>query len=543
MKKYFIIFFISFSTIWAQTVFEPVDKGVYKFLEKLSSKGILEFHDLIKPVPRKYIAEKLLEAESKIDFLNALEKEELRFYKKDYLFEISFLNNNSEKHTSFFEEDPAGRFRVFSYSGNPLKIEAAPVLGFEYGTRRGESFYHLKNGISFSGYLKDYIGFKFNFWDNRESGTNINREKIFASETGIVTNSAGENFIEYANMNAAVSVDWKWGDFSVGQDFLTWGYGQSGKIVLSEKAPAFPFVRLNLYLNDWLDFNYFHAKLNSDIIDSTEIYPVPLSVLENRYLFREKYFVSHTLLISPLKGLQISLGESMVYSDRFEPVYLIPLIFFKTADHYLSDYDPRAGDNSQFFLSVSSKNHIRNTHLFATLFIDEITISKIFISSEQKNQAAFTFGFSTYDLLFNNFTLHSEYSRILPFVYSNFIPAQNFSNHNYPLGHWIGNNADIIYSELNYQFKRGTSIKVWSEYIRKGSEGSVEDQYSLPNKKFLFGDKTYFASAGLKFKFLPLHETGLEFNVRYNKSTKKFDNYNIGRENFWELSAKIYYGL
>ncbi len=289
MKKILLFTFIFFQTLTAQTVFEPIDRDVYDFLEKISAKGIIEYNDLIKPLPRKYLALKLLEAQSNVDLLNTLEKEELKFYKKDFFIEISFINSNSEKFLSAFEKDPAGRFRIFSYSDDLLKLNATPVLSFETGARNGDYFYHLKNGVSFYGYLNEYFGFKFNFWDNREQGNNLNRDKIFTPETGIVSNSAGENFIEYANLNAAVTIDWKWGDFSAGQDFINWGYGKSGKIILSEKAPAFPFIRLNLYLTDWLRFNYFHAKLNSDIIDSNSVYPVPLEILGNRYLFREKY--------------------------------------------------------------------------------------------------------------------------------------------------------------------------------------------------------------------------------------------------------------
>ena len=80
-----IVFIISAR---AQVVYEPLDNDVYSFLDRLSSKGIIVFNDLVKPVSRKYIAGKIVEAGNKISMLNSLEKEELEFYKKDY-----FLGN------------------------------------------------------------------------------------------------------------------------------------------------------------------------------------------------------------------------------------------------------------------------------------------------------------------------------------------------------------------------------------------------------------------------------------------------------------------
>src|SRR5664280_3492173 len=94
-------FLIFHSFISAQTVYEPVGNDIYSFLSLLSQKGIIEFNDQIKPVPRKYIAQKLLELNSKSDQLTSLEKEEASFYNKEFGIELNFINpqnrlNNSE---------------------------------------------------------------------------------------------------------------------------------------------------------------------------------------------------------------------------------------------------------------------------------------------------------------------------------------------------------------------------------------------------------------------------------------------------------------
>ncbi len=59
-----LLLFIVSST-FSQVVYEPLHRDVYNFLARLSQKGVIEFHDEIRPLARKYIAEKLIEAEDK----------------------------------------------------------------------------------------------------------------------------------------------------------------------------------------------------------------------------------------------------------------------------------------------------------------------------------------------------------------------------------------------------------------------------------------------------------------------------------------------
>lgn len=106
-------------------------------------------------------------------------------------------------------------------------------------------------------------------------------------------------------------------------------------------------MRLDINPVEWLSFNYFHAWLNSDVIDTSDLYYTEHDDL--RYSYRNKYLASHTLTIRPTRGLDISLGESIIYSDELEAFYLIPITFFRLADHYLSKQSNSAGSNAQFF--------------------------------------------------------------------------------------------------------------------------------------------------------------------------------------------------
>ncbi|MGE5861648.1 MAG: hypothetical protein ACM34J_13880, partial [Ignavibacteria bacterium] len=135
MKKYqlipIIILFSDF--IFGQIVYQPLNDQVYNYLSLLSRKGIINLQDLMKPISRKYIAGKLLEAGKKINELTDLEKEELEYYKKDYYQELEGFKkeNEGEQNISFFGKDAGGRIRLFSYCDSLFKINISPILGYQ----------------------------------------------------------------------------------------------------------------------------------------------------------------------------------------------------------------------------------------------------------------------------------------------------------------------------------------------------------------------------------------------------------------------------
>jgi hypothetical protein len=299
---------------------------------------------------------------------------------------------------------------------------------------------------------------------------------------------------------------------------------------------------LDIYPTDWLRFNYFHGWLNSNVFDSTESYPTYREGV-NRDQYRNKFIASHSLTLTPFSGFDVTLGESVIYSDKIEIAYLMPLMFFRLADHYLSQNNNNTGANSQFFINLSSKNNIPNTHIYCTLLIDEIRISELFNVEEQKNQIGFTIGASTVDLPINNLTLNIEYTKIYPFVYKHYIPTQTYENSSFVLGHWIGHNADIVFGSLNYRFIRGLQATLWYEYVRKGSEGKVDDQYTQPQPPFLFGLRKNFTNFGAEIKYEIMHELFVRVHYQYNeKSEKESENLFLDSRLSYFAFA-IFYGL
>jgi len=347
--------------------------------------------------------------------------------------------------------------------------------------------------------------------------------------------------MEYSEAKMMLATDWKWGSLAVGKEFLEWGYGDNGLLVISQKPPSFPLIRLDIHPIDWLSFNYFHAWLASDVIDTTSFYTTATG--DKRFLFREKYLASHTLTIKPTTGLDISIGESIIYSDRLEFLYLIPITFFRLADHYLSRQYNQAGSNAQFFFNVSSKGHIKNTHLYGTLLIDELTINGLSDPAQQRNQIGFTFGSSVTDLPFENLTLKLEYTKIYPYVYQHYVGTTTYESASYVLGHWMNNNADQVYGSLQYRLLRGLDALIYARYIRQGEHANPAKIFDQPQPPFLSGLRTNYTYLGAQVKYEFLHDLFVRARYQYMKTSKQQEDLDFVDSNEQEFYFAVYYGL
>lgn len=475
------------SSLSAQTVWENPNSEVYPYLYRLSQKGMIEFQDLIRPVSRQQIAKLLLELEGKKEQLTKVEKAELAFY----LTEYRPIEAPADDKLHWVKKDENKRLRAFYVHSKDFQLNADPVGSLMRVSGTNQGFTQVSSGLEFWGQAKRFA-FQFYYRDYTEIGTGMAQFRKESPETGIIQLSeptaTRQNFSE---VRASISYSWKNGSISLGKDQLLWGYGENGRMVLSNKAPTYPYFRFDYQPFKWLTFNYTHAFLNSNIVDSVRSYGTGTGAGvfgDTRIRFIPKFMATHTVIFKPTKGLDIALGESIVYSDKLDVGFLIPVNFFKIYDNNRSNYNINAGSNGQFFLQVSSRNHLKNTHLYGSLFIDEIRLGEIFNPAKSRNQLGYTFGGSITDLLIPFVTIGAEYTRINPFVYSNLQPAQYYTQYDLPLGDWMGNNFDREIFYLKYT--PIPKLKAYLRYqgIRKGGPGTISQQYDTynPQPPFLF---------------------------------------------------------
>ena len=514
MKKIFIILlFISFlNTIQGQQVYERNTLEVHQFLATMSQKGYIEWNDLIFPITKEKI-QKALQQLKYVNGLNKLEQLELAFYLKEY-------NNERRK--------------LYAKTDSNFSIHLDPILTGSIASGSKRNYTERSVGISAWGSIGKKFGYQFSFHDINQSGSQFDTvmNSVFQEgNRGIVTlnDPNVKRQVNFTDLRASLMYAFKNGTISVGQDALTWGYGENGQLVLSNKAPYYPYIRLDYKPFEWFTFNYTHAFLQSDFIDSANIYPIPSRVFPaSREVFIKKYMASHSIDIRLKKGLHLSVGESIIYNDQLQLGYLLPIMFFKAYDNMINKGIIQAGSNGQFFGQLNTKNLIlKKSQFYATLFIDEIRMASILNPEKSRNQIGFNIGVIKQDLLVPNLIGGIEYTRLNPFLYRNFLPAQNYTSNSYVLGDWIGQNSDKLLFYLKYSPLPRLKTYIRYQKLRNGPEGSMQDQYfGRPQLRFM--ENVILTQNILLFRASYEYKNRLLFNFSFNDYGAAKKQYSMG---------------
>lgn len=542
MKRLFTLFFtlVIFSSTQAQTVFEPHTSPIYGYLSRMAQKGLVEFNDVIRPVSRTHILQ-LLDTLSNRPLL-VIEKKELEFYFQEFASSAPFSASLSEGFTTLVKKDPYGRIRLLGVNHPDFKLFVDPIVGGRLVNGSDRSFRELSNGVHLWGQA-NRLGFQAYYRDHALTGSGLNLLNSENPQTYVISLiNRDANKRNHNEIRGNISYSWKNGSVNIGKDHLLMGYGETGKIILSDRAPSFPYLRLDYQPLKWLYFNYSHTFLNSNIVDSVRTYPTGTTGVSGdiRIRYIPKYLVTHSLTFLPLKGLSITVGESMVYSDKLDIGFFIPVMYFKGYDNNRSNYLINAGSNGQIFLQASSRNHIKNTHLYATWFIDELSLTKIFNPAQSRNQFGIQLGGSVTDVGLPYLTLGAEYTRVNPFVYRNLLPAQEYLHYQTELGDWMGNNFDrlALIAKFTPLPKLRLDLRWW--HIRKGGPGTLVDQYqAIPQPPFLFDHQR--TRNDLFFTAQYEWINNMYFTLQYQQKTEKPTN-SVQRSDRL-LSVGFSYGL
>jgi hypothetical protein len=261
---------------------------VIDFLSRMAQKGKIEFNDFIKPIDRKIIFQKLEELKNQKD-LSAIEQKEVQFFIAGFVLENptiihigsnladSSLVKNLYTGPQFFafkklKSDPSAQQHLIAYKDNQFGIIVDPVGNFTMQSRNGKLNTIQGKGFQLAGYAGKRIGFQLSFMDINEQG-GFDSLRVDNELPGLVRKeTTNPKILNYSQMNATLSYRLNKGMITVGQDQNVMGYGKYGNLVLSDKAPAYPFYALNYQPSAWLKFNYMHAWLESGVLDTRATY-------------------------------------------------------------------------------------------------------------------------------------------------------------------------------------------------------------------------------------------------------------------------------
>lgn len=513
-KSVFLIFILSLFhyVIMAQEVNKHISyTTIYDYLDELANIHVIELNSIVKPYSRSLIYQKLHEAESKQELLTTRQQKDLAFFLKDYNKEV--IPNKKFKR----------RYDLFYYRDSLFQFTLNPILGFTYAKNENGYATQRWNGLEMNGSVGKSFGFYFSLRDN--GFYNV------LSTPAYLTPLPGGNYKPYQGTKnvrtdfdearAGISYAWKFGSISLLKDNFTWGNNYNGANIFSGRQPSFAYLSFKLHPAKWFDFNYIHGWLVSQVVDSSKTYGLGSGL---RKSFFPKYIAANLFTVKPCKGLYVSIGNSIVYSDKYiQPIYLIPFMFYKSGDRTMSGAGSNAvGENSQMFLDVSCRV-IPKTHLYGSVFVDEVNVGKMFSPKSQTNLMSFKAGFRVTNLIKNTaFTV--EYTRTNPWVYVHPISTTTFASNNYNMGHYLGQNAQEIYFGLKVKPMRGMSVDLSYTQAIKGpardfvqingvnnvagtpfmenilwmkNATSLKVNYEIINDLFIFAEGTYSDVSGL----------------------------------------------
>ena len=509
MKRFCIVIFLCIFPhviTWAQNI--PVSLSytkVYDFIDELIMDGVVTNQTAIRPYTRNQIADMLTQAQRADSLLSNRQQNELKFYLNEFALENDLMVDNFVQYTdrrtfSLSLADPQ-----FSYKSlnNMFKMRIRPILGGDVMlSKKGaiiQRWWGAEIQMDIAKHLSIWGSLRDNSWNGNWLNTDyfpsdyarINGARIHygaSQQTPALSNIPGVQYKEatyggdFSDSKGGINLYSWWGSIGIQRENIRWGDSYHSSNILSGRNPAVPMITLQLTPCKWFQFDYFHAWLVSNVLDSTYYY------LENttngnaslkNYRPYNKFMAANMFTFTPIKHLSISLGNSIVYAEQsLQVAYLIPIAFYKSLDHLLTKGIRTQNQNSQVFASISVRpiNHLQ---LYGSFFLDEVKFSRFKLSEPENNPISYLVGFNWSGWPIDGLSLKGEFMRSYIACYTHSIDVLTWASNSYNMGHYMGDNAQSIYAELAYRPVRGLLLKLsYTNDMKYNSYSYLRDNIS-----------------------------------------------------------------
>ena len=535
---------------------------VYDFVDELLMDGYVCHQTAVRPYTRTQIAAMLVEAQASDSLMDKRQRKALAYYLDVFALERDTMVSRYVQYTDRRTFSLSLANPQFSYmSKNKLfKMSIEPILGMDlYGSRKGaiikrwygaEMRMDIAHHVSVWGSLRDVS------WN----GTALLSDTYFPDETAKVdgakltkpqylNNLSGVQYKEatyggdFSDSRGGIALYAWWGRIALERENIRWGDSYHCSNILSGRNPAVPMLSLQLTPCKWFQFDYFHAWLVSNVLDSTRYYTEHVSSDTDvkQYRPHNKFMAANMFTFTPIKYLSFSFGNSIVYAEpNVQAIYFIPVAFYKSLDHLLTKGTRTQNQNSQAFASISVRpwEHIQ---LYGSFFLDEFKLSRLKRSSAAKNPVSYLVGFNWSGWPVKGLSLRGEFMRSYIACYTQSIDVLDYTSNSYQMGHYMGDNAQSIHVEVAYRPVRGLRVALAYTndtkynayaYMRRGI---VE---AISQKPF---DKAVYRNDELTLNGIyEVHPSMyLRLSLQYNHS-RGYDNTESQVDGEWATDAATY---
>lgn len=439
----------------AQVENVPVSNQVYEFIDRLGVRGILPLASTTTiPWSRAEVAGLLRLASTKADRLSGPENRYLEKFLAEFDREMPAPRPGDLEASIVGRPRPVGLFNgasfaelfsdrekfLYYYDDSTASLRLEFLGALEHRRGGGDSYPWTHASFGTHGFrARGTIAARLGYFAQVTNGTLWGDHDFALSDPRLRANfKFNENDSPYFDFaEAYVRADLSWLGIEFGREFVRLGTGYSDRLVLSDNAPAVDMLRIDAR-HGAVRYTFIHGSVLFEPLDFSEGGPaaVPPWAQEGVPLFN-KYVALHRLEVSAFGLLNAAFSEAVVYARPSpEFAYLNPLIFLKSAEHSLRDRDNTmmAFDLELFPLA--------GYKLFGGLLVDDVDFSKLG-TGWWGNQFAWQGGLYAANVAgLPEVDAHLEYSRIEPYVYSNRLQGNAFTNGGTVLGHLLGPNSD-----------------------------------------------------------------------------------------------------
>ena len=519
------VLLLTASVAQAQVIPEALEyTEIYDFLDELATDGIIDLTEAIRPYNRAQIAAMLRTAQDKDSLLSRRQKDDVQFYLQDYALELDTLpvyHSYGHRHVTQWIT-PVSNLSLADPSLHILtknkvfKMRVRPILGMDlYASKKGiitKRWYGVDMQMDIAHHLSIWGSIRDKSWNGNWLNSTYfptSGDKMYGArltKPGYLNNLPGVQYKEanyggdFSDSRGGIALYTWWGRISVEREQLQWGDAQLSSTILSAHNPAVPMVTIQLTPCKWFQFDWFHAWLVSNVIDSTyyysEVYDEGVTKIHYRPM--NKFMAANMFTFKPIKYVHFSFGNSVVYAERnVQAAYFIPIAFYKSLDHLMTKGLGVENQNSQVFGSITIRptDHLR---LYGTFYLDEFKFARLKPSNKEKNPISYVVGFQWSGWPLNGLSLKGEFMRSYIATYTHSIKVLDYTSNSYKMGHYLGDNAQSIFVQLSYRptrslrltldYTQDTKYRNY-DYVRKYIAGTRVENPIIAQKPF--SEKTW----------------------------------------------------
>lgn len=469
-------------SVKAQNIPVPLNyTRIYDYIDELLTDGVIVHQTAVRPYSREQVAHMLVEAQSRDSLLNKRQRKELEFYLNVFALERDTIMNNYVQYTDHQTYNLSLANPQFSFitKNKQFKMSIEPILGMDiYGSKKGAIIKRwwgadlkmdIAHHVSIWGSLRDVsyngaIGLRDSYYPDayaKIDGAKLTKPQFLNTQSGVQYKEANYGG-DFSDSKGGISLYAWFGSVSLQRENIQWGDAYHASNILSGRNPAVPMLSIQLTPCKWFQFDYFHAWLVSNVLDSTRYY------IENNtsggttkmYRPHNKFMAANMFTFIPVKYLTFSFGNSIVYAENnVQAAYFIPFAFYKSLDHLLTKGVSSENQNSQAFATITIRpvDHLK---LYASFYLDEFKFDRLKKSNPQRNPVSYLVGFDWTGWPLKGLSLKGEFMRSYIACYTHSIDVLTWKSNSYEMGHYMGDNAQSVFVEASYRPIRGMVIKL-----------------------------------------------------------------------------------